>query len=300
MKVEDIVSGGTTRAKTRNVRSQRKTSAGFTKLKEHGMEGVGSIHVSEIAPTLARLEKDLGVDLQNNVLGSVGKKEFSGDIDVAMMIPDDEIAEFIKKVSTSGIVELARRGPLVVISRVKIQNYDPTLVTDNTRTGYVQVDFMIDQDPAWLKTFYHSPTETESNYKGAHRNIVLGALTKHVDPISSKEKTIDGRPLEIERFMFSSKKGLVRVIRKPVPKKNGDGHTKAWTNKVIAGPWKTGDEIAAKLNLGTAADLNSFETVFAAIKQNLGTKIASKVANDLSNDKWIQNAGLPDEAKEYL
>jgi hypothetical protein len=62
----------------------------------------------------------------------------------------------------------------------------------------------------------------------------------------------------------------------------------------------TGDEIAAKLNLGTAADLNSFETVFAAIKQNLGTKIASKVANDLSNDKWIQNAGLPDEAKEYL
>jgi hypothetical protein len=268
--------------------------------KQHGMEGAGAIHISEIPATLGQLEKDLGVDLQSNTLGSVGKKTFSGDIDVAMLIPDAAIADFITTVSESNIVEQARRGPLVVISKVKIQNYNPNLVTDKLRTGYVQVDFMIDEDPDWLKTFYHSPTEIESKYKGAHRNIVLGALSKHVNPNFSLTTTDDGRPLETERYMFSSKKGLVRVVRRPTPKKNGKGYTKAWTNEIVGGPWKTSDTIAATLKLGTAADINSFETVFAAIQQNLGAEIATKVAVDLSNDKWIQNAGIPIEVQKLL
>ena len=50
------------------------------------MPGVGAIHIDEIEPTLDALEKKLGIDLKNNVLGSVGKREFSGDIDVALEI----------------------------------------------------------------------------------------------------------------------------------------------------------------------------------------------------------------------
>ena len=269
-------------------------------VKHHGMPGVGAIHISEIAPTLALLEKQLGVNLQSNTLGSVGKRRFSGDIDVAMLIPDTDIAEFITKVNNCDGVVMARRGPLVVISKVKIENYNPNLVTDQPRTGFVQVDFMIDEDPDWLKTFYHSPAETESKYKGAHRNIVLGALAKHVNPNYSVATTDDGRPLAVVRYMFSSKKGLVRVMRHITPKKNGRGHTQAWTNDFIDGPWKTADTIAATLGLGTAADLNSFETVFAAIQQNLGDEIAFKVAVDLSNDKWIQKSGMPSEAQQLL
>jgi len=45
------------------------------KLFEGGaMPGVGPIHIDEIEPTLDALEKSLGIDLKNNVLGSVGKK----------------------------------------------------------------------------------------------------------------------------------------------------------------------------------------------------------------------------------
>lgn len=306
MKVEDILSGGRKRRNRRGVRNHRIIGLELAPIKldpleESGaMDGVGAIHISEINPTLARLERDLGVDLKNNVLGSVGKKEWSGDIDVAMTIPDSEIPSFIAHVAKSGIVDEVKKGPLVVISRVEIQNYNPELETDKKRTGYVQVDFMIDEDTDWLKTFYHSPSDKESKYKGAHRNIAIGAFSQYVDPVASKETTEDGRPLEVERYMFSSKKGLVRVIRRPVPKKNGQGYTKAWSNEVVDGPWKTGDEIAAKLRLGTAADLNSFETVFSAIEKNHGEKIAAKVAASLARDKSIQGFGIPDEAQKYL
>jgi hypothetical protein len=264
------------------------------------MEGVGAIHISEIKPTLARLERDLGIDLQNNVLGSVGKKEFSGDIDVAIKIPEDQVPQFIERVNKSPIVELTKKGPLVVMSRVKIQGYNPDIATDKKRTGYVQVDYMMDEDPDWLKTFYHSPSDKESRYKGAHRNIALGALSQYIDRKESADKTPDGRPMEVERYMFSSKLGLVRVIRRPVPKKNGEGFTQQETNEVIAGPWKTPDAIAQQLRLGSAKDINSFETIFTAVEKNHGPKIAKLLAGALSRDKSIQDLGVPDEIRKYL
>lgn len=264
------------------------------------MSNIGTIHISEISPTLARLELDLGLELQSNTLGSVGKKQFSGDIDVAVVLDDAQIDDFIRHVSTSPIVETVSRGPLVVISKVKIQNYQADLPTDKLRTGFVQVDYMIDPDPVWLKTFYHSPTETQSRYKGAHRNIVLGALTKHVDPVQSRAFTQDGRSLSVDRFMFSSRAGLVRVVRNPVLRKDRTGFTKKHTNTTVAGPWKTADQIAFTLRLGDATDLNSFETVFAAIERNHGTIIAKKVAIDMANDQNIQALGLPHELEKYL
>ena len=302
MKVEDILSGGHKRRHRRGSRLPRLRGVDLSpiKLKEGGhMEGVGAIHISEIKPTLQRLERDLGIDLQNNVLGSVGKKQFSGDIDVAIHIPPDKFEEFKAKVEKSSIVANTVKGPLVLMSRVQIQGFNADLETDKPRTGYVQVDYMMDEDPNWLKTFYHAPSEEESRYKGAHRNIAIGALSQFVDRKESDEKTEDGRPLEAERYMFSSKQGLIRVIRRPKPKANGNGYTKAWTNEVVAGPWKTGDEIAAKLRLGTAKDLNSFETVFAAIQKN-HPELVEPFARAIAADKSIQTLGVPDEIQKYL
>jgi hypothetical protein len=264
------------------------------------MSTIGAIHISEIIPTLARLELDLGLSLRSNTLGSVGKKEFSGDIDVAVVLDDDKITDFIAHVNTSSIVENVSRGPLVVISKVKIQNYQPELHTDKLRTGFVQVDYMIDPDPVWLKTFYHSPSDTESKYKGAHRNIVIGALTKHVTPRSSRAHTADGRSLSVDRYMFSSRAGLVRVVRNPNIRKDRMGFTLQHTNTMVAGPWKTADQIADILDLGTANDLNSFETVFSSIERKHGTIIAKKVAIDMANDKNIQALGIPSELQKYL
>lgn len=303
MKVEDVLSGGYKRRHQRGPRRGRITGIELApiKLKEGGhMEGVGAIHIDEIKPTLARLEKDLGIDLMNNTLGSVGKKEFSGDIDVAIVMPPEKFEEFKAKVEKSPIVDHTVKGPLVLMSRVKIQNYDPNRKTDKKRTGYVQVDYMMDEDPEWLKTFYHAPSDKESKYKGAHRNIAIGALSQFIDRKESKEKTEDGRPVAVERYMYSSTQGLIRVIRRLKPRKDGNGYTKAWDNEVIGGPWKRGDEIAKQLRLGTAKDLNSFETILAAIEKNHGPQMAEKFAKAIAADETIQKLGMPDEVTKYL
>lgn len=303
MKVEDILSGGHKRRRRRGPRTKRITGIELApiRLKEGGhMQGVGAIHISEIAPTLKRLERDLGIDLQNNVLGSVGKKEFSGDIDVAIHIPTEQLEDFRKRVDKSSIVDETVRGPLVLMSRVQIQNYNPDLETDRNRTGYVQVDYMMDEDPDWLKTYYHSPSETESRYKGALRNIAIGVLSGLVDREESDQTTTDGRPLEVERYMFSSKQGLVRVVRRPTPRRDGKGYTKSWTNEVVGGPWRTADEIAKVLRLGSAKDLNSFETVFSAIEKNHSEEVVKRFARAFAADKTVQGFGIPDELEKYL
>lgn len=265
------------------------------------MHGIGAIHISEIEPTLRKLEQDTGLDLRNNVLGSVGKKEFSGDIDVAVKISDADIPDLVAKIETSSIVVEAYKSILVVISRVNIQEYDDTKETTQLRTGYVQVDFMVDEDPEWLKTFYHSPSAKESKYKGAHRNIALGALTQFINPVPSAETTPDGRPVSIERYMFSSKLGLVRIRRDINKRKDGNGYTKAFTNTVIQGPWKDADSIAKELHIGAAEDINSFETIFEAVKNAYSQDIMRKWAQALSRDMSIQKlGGMPVELEDYL
>ncbi len=132
------------------------------------MPGVGAIHIDEIEPTLAKLEKALGLDLRNFVLGSVGKRQFSGDIDVALNLDTKDIPAFVGKLKkTKEIEDIAQSS--VIMTKVKIENFNAEQNDGRPRTGYVQVDFM-PGDPGWLKTYYHSPREEESKYKGVFRN----------------------------------------------------------------------------------------------------------------------------------
>ena len=206
------------------------------------MPGVGSIHIDEIGPTLDSLEKILGIDLKNNTLGSVGKKEFSGDIDIALDIKTEDLPAFVKKLeSIPEILDIAKSS--VIMTKVKISDYDPNKkVEGKPRTGYVQVDFM-PGDPGWLKTYYHAPSEKDSKYKGVFRNILISSIAAHLDRKDSKQKISDGRPVQAERFMWSPTDGLVRVLRTPEPNKKGDGYTKKNNNKIIDGPYKNPDEI---------------------------------------------------------
>lgn len=257
------------------------------------LPGVGAIHISEIEPTLTALEKKLGIDLKNNVLGSVGKNEFSGDIDVALQIDPKDAAEFLDKLkSTAGVSDVTKTS--VIMSKVKIENYDNSKETNRPRTGYVQVDFM-PGDPGWMKTFYHAPSEKESKYKGVFRNIIISTIAAFYDKKQSEETIDDGRPVEVERWLWSPTEGLVRVKRTPVPNKAGTGYTKKNQNEIIDGPYKTADEIADKLGLDTPQDLNSFETVLAAIEKNYPGDVVDKIKNSFADNSIVKDIGVPDE-----
>jgi len=261
------------------------------------MPGVGAIHTDEIRPTLAPLEKELGIDLMNNTLGSVGKREFSGDIDVALQIDTDKIPEFVERLKKSSqILDIAKSS--VIMTKVKIADFDKSKEDGRPRTGYVQVDFM-PGDPDWLKTYYHSPNEKDSQYKGVYRNIMIASIAGNINIEDSEEKIDDGRPLQSKRFMWSPRDGLVRVLRRPVPKKSGQGYTKKNNNKIIAGPWKTADEIAKNLGLDNGDDLDSYETLVKVIKKNLSNEDQKAIFTAFADNYTIKGLGLPPELQQY-
>ncbi len=261
------------------------------------LPGVGAIHIDEINPTLVPLEKELGIDLRNNALGSVGKREFSGDIDVALKIDTDKIPEFVERLKKSSqIMDIAKSS--VIMTKVKIMDFDETKEDGRPRTGYVQVDFM-PGDPDWLKTYYHSPNEKDSQYKGVYRNIMIASIAGSVNIENSEETIEDGRPLQSKRFMFSPRDGLVRVLRRPVPKKSGDGYTKKNNNKIIGGPWKTADDIAKNLGLDNGEDLYSYETLVKVIKKNLSPEEQKATFTAFVNNNTIKGMGIPPDIQEY-
>lgn len=255
------------------------------------MPGVGSIHISEIEPTLDALEKVLGVDLKSNVLGSVGKKEFSGDIDVALDLPADEIPAFIEKLKTiPEIKDIAKSS--VIMTKVEIVGYDPDKQTTKPRTGFVQVDFM-PGDPDWMKVYYHSPRETESKYKGVYRNIMMATIAALYDRTDSKEKIDDGRFLASKRWLWSSAHGLVRIKREPKPTKTGTGYTKQNINTLIGEPIKNAEQIAKTLGLDSSSDLNSYESLKAAIEKNYSPELVKKILDSFADNPQVKEMGVP-------
>jgi hypothetical protein len=260
------------------------------------MPGVGPIHIDEINPTLDALEKTLGIDLKNNVLGSVGKKEFSGDIDVAIQVDPDAIPDLVKKIEASPLVlDIAKSS--VIMTKVKIVNYDQEKQATKPRTGFVQVDFM-PGDPGWMKTYYHSPSETESKYKGVFRNIMIATIAAVLDRKDSEEKIEDGRPVESERWMWSPADGLVRIRRTPVPKAKGDGYTKKNKNEIIGEPIKTAPEIAKALKLNGPEDLNSYESLKAAMEKNYPPEMTKNILDGFAANGQVKDIGVPSDLKQ--
>ena len=186
----------------------------------------------------------------------------------------------------------------VIMTKVKIMDFDESKDDGRPRTGYVQVDFM-PGDPDWLKTYYHSPNEKDSQYKGVYRNLMIASIAGNLDIENSEETIDDGRPLQSKRFMFSPRDGLVRVLRRPVPKASGNGYTKKNNNKIIDGPWKTADSIAKNLKLDNGEDLYSYETLVTAIKKNLPPEDQKNIFTAFTNNNTIKDMGIPPDIQEY-
>ena len=309
MRITDIV--GTVKRKARDSRKHRKIQpdnlykVNTKKLSEGGaMPGVGSIHHTEIDATLDALEKSLGVSLKDNVLGSVGKKEFSGDIDVAIDIPKEQLAAFAEKLEASPLVQDVKKSS-VFMTVVDIVGYNAEHTKEGLlRTGKVQIDFM-PGEPEWMKTYYHSPHEKSmskdgrsSNYKGTFRNIMLATMAAVYQSDSTEEQNEHGRPLEQKRWIWSPSDGLNWISRKPKPKANGEGYTKANVDTRLDGPYKNPTEIATKFGLDSAEDLYSFETLLAAIKKNYPEEVSSKIIRLFKDNGQIQSMGIPLELED--
>ena len=182
------------------------------------------------------------------------------------------------------------------MTKVKIENFDKEKSDSRPRTGFVQIDFM-PGDPGWMKTYYHSPTEEESKYKGVFRNLLLASIAGQLDRKFSDETTDDGRPLQQDRWMFSPRDGLVRVRRTPVQNKAGTGYTKKNNNKIISKPNRDNESITKALRLNSVADLNSYESLKSAIEKNYPADLVKRILNDFVSNPTVQDIGIPEDLK---
>jgi hypothetical protein len=236
----------------------------------NAFDGVGTIHIDELKPTLDYIAKKTNLrDIGGRVLGSVGKKEYSGDIDLAVEPKTkEEMEQFIADLrKTFGDTNVRKIGKLLT-TKVPIQNFNPDNDGRYPRTGYVQVDYMFG-DRDWLKLYLHSPRETESKLKGTHRNIALSTIAGYTDRATSKEVDDQGRPIETIRWKWSPNDGLIKVRR--TSRKNDK--TGKWLQKqdeeILGKPYKNANDIVKVLFNGkVGADvLNSAESIVEAVKK---------------------------------
>ena len=64
---------------------------------------------------------------------------------------------------------------------------------------------------------------------------------------------------------------------------------------VIAGPYRTSDEIAKILRLDGPDDLYSYETLRKAIDKNYSKELVRSILKDFANNSVIASMGVPDD-----
>lgn len=132
----------------------------------------------EIPGTIAYLERETGVDFSMDKdeegvpvkwLGTTGRKEDSGDLDLSVDAREIDKKEFAAKLaSIFGKESVKLSGDSVHLK---------TPIDGNPDKGFAQTDFMFSDDPSWQQ-FSVRGGLPDSPYKGEHRHILLSSIAR--------------------------------------------------------------------------------------------------------------------------
>jgi hypothetical protein len=123
-----------------------------------------------VVPTVKWLEQLTGLNLVDNMLGTTGKAETSGDLDLG--VDSTKISKDVL------VQQLLKRGiPQADIRKSGDAVHLKTPILGDSANGYVQTDFMFTENPAW-QSFALTGGAPGSQYKGLHRHILLSSIAK--------------------------------------------------------------------------------------------------------------------------
>lgn len=132
-----------------------------------GQPATTRISRENVVLTVQWLEQLTGLNLVDNMLGSTGRKETSGDLDLG--IDETKITKDVL------IQQLLKRGIKAEdIKKSGDSVHLKTPILGDKSNGYVQTDFMFG-DPEFQKFALNTG---ESDYKGVHRAILLASIAK--------------------------------------------------------------------------------------------------------------------------
>ena len=129
---------------------------------------------TDVKTTIAWLEQLTGLELQDNTLGSTGRKPTSGDLDLAVdantITKEQLVAQLSKWAQSHGF------KPEEWIKKSGISVHLLTPINGNPQKGYVQTDFMFLNDVPFSKFILSAPGDSE--YKGQDRNVLINSIAK--------------------------------------------------------------------------------------------------------------------------
>lgn len=132
------------------------------------------INKADVLPTIQWLEHVTGLELTDNMLGTTGKKESSGDLDLAVDANQVDKNEFAQKLMDY----IAKEGgnPKEWVKKSGISVHFKTPIKGDPHLGFVQADFMFGE-PQWMKFSLQGGKEG-SELKGSHRHIILASIAR--------------------------------------------------------------------------------------------------------------------------
>lgn len=132
------------------------------------------IQQADVEPTLKWLEDITGLPHSDFMLGTTGKKETSGDLDVAVNQNEVSKDELVQKLADW--CKKNGKDPKAWIKKSGISVHFFTPIKGDEANGFVQTDLMFGE-PDWMKWSLRGATG-DSPYKGAHRQILMSSIAK--------------------------------------------------------------------------------------------------------------------------
>jgi hypothetical protein len=132
------------------------------------------INQTDVKPTIAWLEQLTGLPLQDNTLGSTGRKPTSGDLDLAVDANQTTKEQLVARLSQWAVSHGLKPDDYIRKSGISVHLKTP--INGRPQNGYVQTDFMFMKDVPFSKFMLTAPAD--SNYKGQDRNVLINSIAK--------------------------------------------------------------------------------------------------------------------------
>lgn len=183
---------------------------------------VDRIHKTEIPLTLKFFSSTVKIPIDNlKLLGSTGKQESSGDLDLAV-----DVNKFSPQIVHERLVKFLKPDHCTFQKGSNIGSYAFPIITDYGYLGDVQIDLMFVENTEWAKFSYFSAGD-KSKYKGAIRAILLSAVATSIDVQGNGfSYDHDGSLLMRVGLGIDPNKGLKRMFKMRPLRKDGKGFTK--------------------------------------------------------------------------
>lgn len=134
------------------------------------------IYLADIQPTIQFLSKIVDKDLSRNLLGSTGKRESSGDLDIAINLNKTSKEQLYNILLNWCQERNLNPKDYIAKSGISVHFRTPIYGKDSE---YVQTDFMLVPDVKFAQ-FVLSNDEVPP-FKGMHRAVVLANLAKNIN-----------------------------------------------------------------------------------------------------------------------